>query len=179
MRKSITRKTGTAMEKGKETKTATAGTGVTIGLDLGDKDHKAVVLGADGRETERREVANTEAQVGGFLGRYPGATLAIETGTHCRWVGALAKKLGLRVLTANARKTQMIWKSSRKNDWRDAEMLAKVARADASLLHPVRLRSPGDQRLMRMAKAREALVRCRTAIVNQMSMRRSKPTTAS
>ena len=147
---------------------AAAKAGVTIGMDMGDRTHKAVVLGADGRETERREVANTEAEVGAFLGRHPGATLAIETGTHCRWVGALATRLGLRVLTANARKTEMIWKSSRKNDWRDAEMLAKVARTDASLLHPVKLRGAGDQRLMRLAKAREALVRCRTALVNQV-----------
>ena len=142
--------------------------GITIGMDMGDKNHKAVVLGTDGRELERREVANTEGEVSAFLGGYAGATLAMETGTHCRWAGALAARLGLRVLVANARKVEAVWKSSRKNDWRDAEMLAKIARAEPSLLGPVRLRGADDQRLMRLAKARDALVRCRTRIVNQV-----------
>jgi transposase len=137
-------------------------------MDMGDKSHKAVVIGNDGREVERVDAANTREGVAAFLGGHPGATLAMETGTHCRWVGALASGLGLRVLVANARKTEVIWKSSRKNDWRDAELLAKVARTDPSLLHPVKLRGAGDQRLMRIAKSRDALVRCRTAIVNQV-----------
>ena len=189
MRKNITKKSDTvekkdAVEKNAAGKkdaaadaantaadTASAGAevaGVTIGMDMGDKTHKAVVLGADGREVERREVANTEAGVRAFLSRHPGATLAIETGTHCRWTGALAAALGLRVLVANARKVEAIWKSSNKNDWRDAEMLAKIARTDRTLLHPVRLRGAGDQRLMRLAKSRDLLVRFRAATVNQV-----------
>jgi transposase len=142
--------------------------GITIGMDMGDKDHKAVVIDADGLELERREVSNTEAEVAAFLGGYAGATLAIETGTHCRWVGALASRLGLDVLVANARKVEAIWRSSRKNDWRDAQMLAKLARTDRSLLNAVKLRSADDQRLMRLAKARDSLVRCRVRIVNQV-----------
>jgi transposase len=113
-------------------------------------------------------VVNTREEVHAFLSRHAGATLAIETGTHCRWVSVIARELKLRVLVANARKTEMIWKSSRKNDWRDAEMLAKVARTDSSLLHPVKLRCADDQRLMRLAKSRDVLVRCRAAVVNQM-----------
>ena len=135
---------------------------------MGDKNHKAVVIGADGREVERREVANTEAGVAAFLGGFAGATLAVETGTHCRWVAALAAKLGVKALVANARRVRAIWQSSRKNDWRDAEMLAKIARTEPSLLSPVRLRTADDQRLMRLAKARDALVRCRTRVVNQV-----------
>ena len=142
--------------------------GITIGMDMGDKSHKAVVVGEDGREIERREVGNTAGELGAFLGGYAGATLAMETGTHCRWVFTLASGLGLRVLVANARKTRIIWKSSRKNDWRDAGMLAKLARTDPSLLSPVRLRCADDQRLMRLAKSRDVLVRCRVAVINQV-----------
>jgi len=43
--------------------------GITIGMDMGDKNHKAVVIDRDGRELERREVANTEAEVAAFLAR--------------------------------------------------------------------------------------------------------------
>jgi transposase len=141
---------------------------IIIGMDLGDKNCKAVVFSADGREAARAEVATAPGPMGAFLAQYPGATLAIECGTHCRWVAALAQGAGLRALVGNPRKLRVIWQSSRKNDWRDAEMLAKVARTDPSLLAPVRLRTAEMQLLMRLVKARDTLVKCRTAIVNQV-----------
>jgi len=141
---------------------------ITIGMDMGDKNHKAVALGGDGRESRREEVANTREAMAAFLGGFPGATLAIETGTHCRWVCALASGMGLKVLVANARKVALITRNSRKSDWNDAAMLADIAYAKPSLLRPVSLRGAADQRLMRLAKGRDALVRCRTAIVNQV-----------
>ena len=139
-----------------------------IGMDMGDKNHKAVGLSEDGEIIDRSEVLCTPEDVREYLERHPGALLAIETGTHCRWVSKLGLELGHEVLVGNARKLRMIWDSSRKNDWRDAEMLAKVARADRSLLSPVRLRGEGDQELMRMVKSRDLLVKTRTGIVNQI-----------
>ena len=79
-----------------------------IGMDLGDKNHKAVVLAADGTEIERAEVTNTPEQVQEFLARHPGALLAFETGMHCRWISRLAVGLGHQVLVGNARKLRMI-----------------------------------------------------------------------
>ena len=139
-----------------------------IGMDMGDKNHKAVGLAENGDIADRTEVPCTPEGVRAFLKRHPGALLAIETGTHCRWVAHIAMELGHEVLVGNARKLRMIWESSRKNDWRDAEMLAKVARTDRSLLSPVRLRGDGDQELMRLVKSRDLLVRNRTGIVNQV-----------
>jgi len=139
-----------------------------IGMDMGDKNHKAVGLSEDGEIICRDEVPCTPEDVRAYLKRHPGALLAIETGTHCRWVSKLGLELGHEVLVGNARKLRMIWDSSRKNDWRDAEMLAKVARADRSLLHPVALRGDGDQGLMRLVKSRDLLVKGRTGIVNQI-----------
>ena len=139
-----------------------------IGMDMGDKNHKAVGLSEDGEIVDRAEVVCTPKDVREYLKRHPGALLAIETGTHCRWVSSLGLELGHEVLVGNARKLRMIWDSSRKNDWRDAEMLAKVARADRSLLSPVKLRGGEDQELMRMVKSRDLLVRSRTGIVNQI-----------
>jgi transposase len=81
-----------------------------IGMDMGDKSHKAVIVNGEGAELERMEVANAKGEVEAFLGRHPGATLAIETGTHCRWVSGLGTRLGLKVLVANARKVEAIWK---------------------------------------------------------------------
>lgn len=139
-----------------------------IGMDMGDKNHKAVGLSEDGEIVDRAEVPCTPEDVRAYLTRHPGALLAIETGTHCRWVSKLGMELGHEVLVGNARKLRMIWDSSRKNDWRDAEMLAKVARTDRSLLHPVALRDDGDQGLMRLVKSRDLLVKGRTGIVNQI-----------
>ena len=73
-----------------------------IGMDLGDKNHKAVVLNAEGVETLRQEVSNTPAEVRRFLQDYGGALLVIETGTHCRWISQLAEEVGLRVVVGNA-----------------------------------------------------------------------------
>jgi len=137
-------------------------------MDMGDKNHMAVGLSEDGEVIDRAEVPCTPKDVRAYLKRHPGALLAIETGTHCRWVSKLGMELGHEVLVGNARKLRMIWDSSRKNDWRDAEMLAKVARTDRSLLHPVKLRGDGDQGLMRLVKSRDLLVKGRTGIVNQI-----------
>jgi transposase len=139
-----------------------------IGMDLGDKNHKAVALSVDGAVMDRTEVLCTPEAVRTYLKRHPGALLAVETGTHCRWISRLGQELGHEVLVGNARKLRMIWDSSRKNDWRDAEMLAKVARTDRSLLSPVRLRCDGDHELMRLVKSRDLLVKNRTGIVNQI-----------
>ena len=139
-----------------------------IGMDLGDKNHKAVGLSASGEVISRDEVPCTADGVRSYLARHPGALLVVETGAHSRWVSRIALGLGHEVLVGNARRLRVIWQSSRKNDWRDAEMLARVARTDRSLLHPVALRCDGDQELMRMVKARDLLVKTRTAVVNQI-----------
>jgi len=139
-----------------------------IGMDMGDKNHKAIGLSEDGEIVDRTEVLCTPGEVRAYLKRHPGALLAVETGTHCRWVSRIGQELGHEVLVGNARKLRVIWESSRKNDWRDAEMLAKVARTDRSLFSPVRLRGDGDQELMRLVKSRDLLVKGRTGIVNQI-----------
>ena len=139
-----------------------------IGMDMGDKNHKAIGLSEDGEIVDRCEVPCTPEGVRDYLKRHPGALLAVETGTHCRWVSRAGLELGHEVLVGNARKLRVIWESSRKNDWRDAEMLAKVARADRTLLHPVTLRGDEDQGLMRLVKARDLLVKGRTGVVNQI-----------
>lgn len=139
-----------------------------IGMDLGDKNHKAIGLSESGKEVERTEVPCTPEGVLAYLKRHSGALLAIETGPHCRWVAGIAAGLGHEVIVGNARKLRVIWQSSRKDDWRDAEMLARIARTDRKLFHPVKLRNADNQRLMRLIKARDVLVRNRTAIVNQI-----------
>jgi transposase len=141
---------------------------IVIGMDMGDKNHKAVGLAENGEIVDRCEVACTPAAVREYLMRHPGALLVIETGTHCRWVCRIGLRLGHAVLVGNARKLRMIWQSSRKNDWNDAEMLARLGRTDPKLLSPVRLRDDEAQELLRLLKVRDLLVKERTMIVTQI-----------
>ncbi len=45
--------------------------------------------------------------------------------------------LGLSVLTGNPCKLRVIWESTNKSDFWDAEMLARIARFDPELLYPI------------------------------------------
>lgn len=138
---------------------------ITIGMDLGDRNHMACVLDGGGRKIEECAVACTVADVRAYCARYPGALLAVETGTHSRWVSEVAQEVGLKVLVGNARKLRAIWQSPQKSDVKDAEMLARIARMDPALLSPIRHRSAQAQQDLAIIKARDALVRTRASLI--------------
>ena len=58
------------------------------------------------------------------------ARVALEVGTHSRWIQQELEALGHQVLVANARKLALIYQGNTKNDRRDARLLARLARAD-------------------------------------------------
>ena len=101
-----------------------------IGMDLGDKKHVVCVLNAAGAVVARATLPATPEAVTTFFQRYRGAVVAMETGTHSRWVSRLAAAAGLEALVGNARKLRAIWANEKKSDLRDAEMLARIARLD-------------------------------------------------
>ena len=68
-------------------------------------------------------------------------TVAMEAGVQSGWVTRLLKDLGYEPLVANPRKLRAISANERKSDRNDALLLAKLATADASLLHPIEHRS--------------------------------------
>ncbi len=138
---------------------------ITIGMDLGDRNHMACVLDGRGRKIEECTVACTPVAVSAYGARYPGALLALETGTHSRWVSEVAREAGLRVLVGNARKLRAIWQNPQKSDVKDAEMLARIARMDPQLLSPIRHRSARAQQDLAIIKARDALVRTRASLI--------------
>jgi hypothetical protein len=70
------------------------------------------------------------------------------------------------VLVANGRKLRAISQSHTKSDADDAQVLARLGRADPALLSPVTHRSEQAHRALLRIKVREALVRSR---VNQMT----------
>jgi len=141
---------------------------ITIGIDLGDRRHAVCVLSAAGDIVVETEVTNTRECLTAFAQRYPGATFAMETGTHSPWVSRLLESHGHRVFVANARKLRAISTSPTKNDREDARMLARLARADPHLLSPVKHRSESAQRALVQLKVRESLVRSRVSQMNSV-----------
>lgn len=144
------------------------GSGCTVGIDLGDKEHAVCVLGAGGEVVKRDRVPCTRGDVERFFGELPRCVVAMETGTHSRWVSQLLGEMGFEVLVGNARKMRSIWDSDEKDDDRDAEQVARLARFDRKLLHPVQHRKAEAHQDLEMLRARDMLVSCRSKLVNHV-----------
>lgn len=142
--------------------------GVTVGMDMGDKNHQVCVLDMEGAVVLTQNISNTAEAIKTFFKDYRGATVAIEAGTHSGWVSRILEGLGCEVLIGNPRKLKAIWSGSNKSDVRDAEMLARIARFDRSLLYPIHHRGESAQADLETIKARDMLVRNRSALVNHV-----------
>ncbi|MCF8139316.1 MAG: IS110 family transposase, partial [Desulfotignum sp.] len=118
---------------------------ITIGIDLGDKFHIAVVFDGEGNELETAQVTNTKAGVSKFFQRYKHARVAMEAGTHSPWISRLLGEMGLTVYVGNPRKLRLIWDSVDKSDARDARILGMVCRIEPRLLHPLKHRNSQAQ----------------------------------
>lgn len=92
--------------------------------------------------------------------------VAMEAGTHSGWICRLLKGLGFRVVVAAPRNLRALWGRDRKNDASDAELLARMVRADPELLRPITPRSEEAQVAILSLRARDALVRMRTQAIN-------------
>jgi transposase len=96
----------------------------------------------------------------------PRSRIALEIGTHSPWISRLRSELGHEGIVANARKVRRIGESRRKDDRRDAQTLARLARIDPELRYPVKHRSKQAQADLTLIRARAGLVRARTGLVN-------------
>jgi transposase len=94
--------------------------------------------------------------------------IAIEAGTHSPWASRVLEECGHQVLVANARKLRLNYANKRKTDEIDAENLARLARLDPKLLYPLKHRSEDSQAHMALIRSRQALVSCRTQLVNHV-----------
>jgi transposase len=142
---------------------------MTAGLDIGDSYSYLCLIDTEGGEVveEGRLRTNPEALRRRFASE-PSLRIAIETGTHSPWVSRLLKECGHEVLVANARKLRLIYSNKQKTDEVDAENLARLARLDPKLLYPVRHRGEGSQARMALIRSRQALIGCRTQLVNHV-----------
>jgi len=140
--------------------------GFTLGLDLGDRSHHVCVLDAAGQILREAALPNTRPALAQLLAEFPGGTVAMEAGTHSPWISRYLTGLGATVLVANPRKLHAISRNERKCDRRDAQMLARLARVDPALLHPIQHGSAQAQHDLLGLKLRDALVRTRVNLIN-------------
>ena len=120
-------------------KRITTGSGLTIGLDLGDRFTEGRVL-----------------------------RVVLEVGTHSPWVSRTVTRLGHEAIVANPRRVRLIAENDSKSDGVDAELLARLGRVDPSLLKPIVHRGEQAQRDRILIQARAGFVRARTQLVNQV-----------
>ncbi len=137
-----------------------------IGMDCGDRQHRVVILDKEGKEVDRRTLRNRREDVVVGLEEFPSSLVAIEVGTHSPWLQRVLEEAGHTVMVANTRKLPAISQSADKTDWRDAEMLARLVRFDPKLLFPIVHRGKQAQVHLAVLKARDAVVRARTSLIN-------------
>jgi len=144
---------------------------ITVGVDLGDRYSYLCFLDTQSGEVieEGRLRTTPEALRRRFCSEQWPLRIAIEAGTHSPWVSrVLEQECGHKVLVANPRKTRLIYSNKRKTDEIDAENLARLARLDPRLLYPLKHRGEHSQAHLAIIRSREALVGCRTQLVNHV-----------
>ncbi|HET6662554.1 MAG TPA: IS110 family transposase [Rubrobacter sp.] len=142
---------------------------ITAGLDLGDRYSYLCLIDTDSGEViEEGRLRTTPEALRRRFASEPSVRIAIETGTHSPWVSRLLEECGHEVLVANSRKLRLIYANRRKTDEVDAENLARLARVDPKLLYPLKHRGEASQAHMAIIRSRQALVDCRTQLVNHV-----------
>jgi transposase len=150
----------------KEVKEQVIGERWNAGIDLGDRWGHYCIQDANGNTVESGKTKMTrEALTAHFPSTRP-MRIAIETGTHSNWVRTHLVSLGHEVFVANARELHAITGSDHKSDPEDARKLAMYVRIDPRILHPIQHRTMEAQHDLAVVKARDALVRVRSTLIN-------------
>lgn len=139
---------------------------LTVGMDLGDRASRYCVIDGDCEVVKEGSVGTTRELMTETFGRLRKSRVVLEVGTHSPWVSRLLEALGHEVIVANPRQLKVISNSSRKDDRNDAEMLARLGRADPKLLRPIRHRGEEAQLDLMTIRTRAGLVEARTGLIN-------------
>ena len=144
------------------------GPAITVGLDVGDRYTHIHALGAGGEVIREQRIRTTALALSGALGDLPRARVVLEAGPRSPWLSRLVADLGHEVVVANPRQVALIAGNQRKTDRLDAAWLARLGRFDPELLAPIRHRSEQSQHNLAVVRARDALVRSRTLLINHV-----------
>ncbi len=139
---------------------------VTIGIDLGDRYSHCCILDASGDVIAEGRVRTTPHDFADHFKSLAPALIAIEVGSHSRWISRKLLEWGHQVVVANPRNLPMITANIRKSDRVDAHMLARLVRVDQRLLSPVTHTPKEDYPAVAQLRARDLLVKSRTRLIN-------------
>ncbi len=142
--------------------------GCTVGLDVSDEYTYAAVVNSKGELLTEDRFRTREPELRRWLMAGPAALVAMETGTHSRWMAKVARECGHQVLVANAREVRLIYAGTNKTDRMDAVKLARLARVDPELLKPIQHRGDQEHADLAVVAARELLVRMRADVINMV-----------
>jgi transposase len=137
----------------------------TVGIDLGDKVSRYCIVNGAGEVVEEGSFRNQVSSVETHFSGQP-CRVALEAGGQSAWISRELERLGHEVIVANARQLKWITASDTKNDPVDARKLALLARADVRLLAPVEHRTAEQQGELAVIRARDAILRARTLLIN-------------
>jgi transposase len=138
------------------------------GLDVSDRTCALCIVREDGEVAFRATFRTTRDALAEMFQHRPPIRIALEVGTHSRWISRALAAWGHEVIVANARKLRLIFENDNKRDPVDAEILARFARADPKLLFPIHHRSESRDRALAVVRARDPLVRARVLLVNHV-----------
>ena len=141
---------------------------LTVGIDLGDQWSNYCIMGLSGETLGEGRFRTRRQEVAEFFQGLAPSRVVIEVGTHSAWVREIIAGLGHEVLVANPRLMEGSKRRRRKNDRIDAEKLARLGRTDPKSLHPIRHRSTEIREDLLVLRARDALVKSRTELINSV-----------
>jgi transposase len=139
-----------------------------VGLDLSDRKARFHAIDEQGKTIETGTVPLEAVQLQRWASNIPPTVMAIEAGTHSPWVSRLLTGCGHEVIVANPVKVALITKNINKSDGVDAEYLARLARFDRALLHPIQHRGEQAQLDLQVIRTREILVQSRTKLIGHV-----------
>lgn len=142
--------------------------GLTIGIDLGDKWSSYCVRGAEGEIRHEDRVRTNTVELSRLLGGLQRSRMVLEVGTHSPWVSRLLESMGHEVIVANPRRVKLIAESDRKCDRVDASLLSELGQSLPRLLNAVRHRSAEAHEDLAVIRARAGLVEVRTKLWNML-----------
>jgi transposase len=141
---------------------------LTVGVDLGDQWSNYCILGLAGETLAEGQFRTRKQEVAEFFQALAKSRVVIEVGTHSAWVREIIAGFGHEVLVANPRLMEGSKRRRRKSDRIDAEKLARLGRMDPKSLHPIQHRSTEVREDLVVLRARDALVKSRTELINSV-----------
>jgi transposase len=141
---------------------------LTVGVDLGDQWSNYCILGLAGETLAEGQFRTRKQEVAEFFHILAISRVVIEVKTHSAWVREIIAGFGHEVLVANPRLMDGSKRRRRKSDRIDAEKLARLGRTDPKSLHPIQHRSTEVREDLLVLRARDALVRSRTELINSV-----------